>query len=102
MPPVLQGHRICSAEGLYLYKCRRSPGPAAVAAARQLVLSVARDLDAAAEQRTPVTVEKRAEFRAAMSHAANAGREVIEAVYEPGPARSRLGVAPVPRNPCVS
>ncbi|GAA3042413.1 hypothetical protein GCM10010464_02950 [Pseudonocardia yunnanensis] len=98
MPPVLLGNRICSAEGLYLYRCPRSPGPAAVAAARQLVRSV----DAAAEQRTPVTVEKRAEFRAAMSHAANAGREVIEAVYEPGPARSRLGVAPVPRNPCVS
>jgi indole-3-acetate monooxygenase len=55
---------------------------AAVAAARQLLLSVARDFDAAAEQRTPVTIEKRAEFRAAMSHAARVGREVIEAVYE--------------------
>jgi alkylation response protein AidB-like acyl-CoA dehydrogenase len=61
---------------------------AALAAARQLLLSVARDLDAAAEQRTPVTVEKRAELRAAMSHAASVSREVIEAVYELGSSSS--------------
>jgi alkylation response protein AidB-like acyl-CoA dehydrogenase len=60
---------------------------AALAAARQLLLSVAQDLDAAAEQRTPVTIEKRAELQAAMSHGASAGREVIEAVV-------RLGLDP--------
>jgi alkylation response protein AidB-like acyl-CoA dehydrogenase len=61
---------------------------AALAAARQLLLCVARDLDAAAEQRAPVTVEQRAALRAAMSHAASVSRDVIAAVYELGSSSS--------------
>ncbi|MGP4102644.1 acyl-CoA dehydrogenase family protein [Nonomuraea sp. KM90] len=57
---------------------------AALQAARLLLLSTARDLDLAGESAEPVTLQRRAALRAAMSHAALVSREVLVAMYELG------------------
>jgi alkylation response protein AidB-like acyl-CoA dehydrogenase len=57
-------------------------------AARLLLLSAARDLDLAGESAEPVTLERRAALRAAMSHAAQVSRDVLVAMYELGSSAS--------------
>ncbi|MEU7749013.1 acyl-CoA dehydrogenase family protein [Nonomuraea sp. NPDC049158] len=61
---------------------------AALQAARLLLLSTARDIDLAGENAEPVTLERRAALRAAMSHAAQVSRDVLMAMYELGSSAS--------------
>ncbi|MBY8876100.1 acyl-CoA dehydrogenase family protein [Actinacidiphila acidipaludis] len=61
---------------------------AALRAARLLLLSAAAALDAAGENGEPVTLDLRADLRAAMSHAAQVSREVLVAMYELGSSSS--------------
>ena len=70
---------------------------AALRAARLLLLSAAAALDAAGEKAEPVTIEQRADLRAAMSHAAHVSREVLVAMYELGSSSSIYRGKPVER-----
>ncbi|HEX4252257.1 MAG TPA: acyl-CoA dehydrogenase family protein [Pseudonocardia sp.] len=54
----------------------------ALRAARNLLFSVARDLDLAAAHGEPVTLEMRADLHGAMAHAAAVARDALVAVYE--------------------
>jgi indole-3-acetate monooxygenase len=70
---------------------------AALDAARLLLLSAARALDAAGADATPVTLEQRAALHAAMSHAAQVSREVLVAMYQLGSSTSLYRDKPVER-----
>jgi alkylation response protein AidB-like acyl-CoA dehydrogenase len=54
----------------------------ALRAARELLFSVARELDLTADRGEPVTLQLRADLHAAMAHAASVARETLVAVYE--------------------
>ncbi|GAA5180842.1 acyl-CoA dehydrogenase [Rugosimonospora acidiphila] len=70
---------------------------AALAAARLLLRSAAHTLDLAGHNAQPVTLEHRADLRAAMSHAAQVSREVLVAMYELGSSTSIYRGNPVER-----
>jgi alkylation response protein AidB-like acyl-CoA dehydrogenase len=55
---------------------------AAVAAARLLLLSAADSLQRSAESNTTVSLQQRADLRAAMTHAAQVSRDALVAMYE--------------------
>ncbi|SEN89341.1 acyl-CoA dehydrogenase family protein [Actinacidiphila rubida] len=70
---------------------------AALKAARLLLLSAAAALDTAGEHGEAVTLDQRADLRAAMSHAARVSREVLVAMYELGSSSSLYRGDPVER-----
>jgi alkylation response protein AidB-like acyl-CoA dehydrogenase len=70
---------------------------AAIAAARLLLHSAAGSLQATTERRGTVTLEQRAQLRAAMSHAAQAGRESLLTMYELGGSASLYRTNPLER-----
>lgn len=78
-------------------QARVARSQAALHAARLLLLSAAAALDTASASGEPVTLDQRADLRAAMSHAAQVSREVLVAMYELGGASSLYRGNPVER-----
>jgi alkylation response protein AidB-like acyl-CoA dehydrogenase len=70
---------------------------AALKAARLLLFSAVASLEASAERQEQVTLEQRADLRAAMSHAAGVCREVLVAMYELGSSSSLYYGSPLER-----